>query len=80
MPTIDLDITEDGQILLIALQNLILNISKIIDKPTHLRDYTSQFNRKQKIFQNNKGILTENKKIINTDFSLSSKPFKISFS
>ena len=60
MPTIDIDITENEQTLPLALQDLTPNTPKLIDKLTHLRDFITQFKSKQKISQNNKGILTQN--------------------
>ena len=36
--TIDLDISEDEHILLLVLQDLSSNTSKLVDKPTYLRD------------------------------------------
>ena len=40
---IDLGITKDEQTLPLALQALTLNIPNLIDEPTHLRDFITQF-------------------------------------
>ena len=51
MPTIDLDITEDEQTLLIALHDLTPNTSKCVDKPAHLTHFITQFKSKQKFLE-----------------------------
>ena len=52
--------TEEEQMLPLALQDLNLNDSILMNRPVCLREFITKLKNNQKILLNNKGILTQN--------------------
>ena len=78
MPTTDLDITEDEQTKPLALQDLNKNTSELLDKPTHLRDFISQYKSKQNFICTQKHVDKEFE-VTHKNFLFSSKQLKLFF-